>query len=70
MSSDDRNVVDHTRAALDGLVELNDHRGPLMEHEERAALRLRQALELLEGTGPGGFMPTPPGVSAVSEPLS
>jgi hypothetical protein len=48
-------VLDLIRTALDTLVVRGSEDRDLMEHEERAAIRLRQALELLEGTGTGGF---------------
>jgi hypothetical protein len=58
-STERRAATGHTRAALDALVRLSgelERRGfATRERDERAAVRLRQALELLEGTGPGGF---------------
>jgi hypothetical protein len=48
-------VLDLIRTALDSLVVRGSEDRDLMAHEERAAIRLRQALELLEGTGTGGF---------------
>jgi hypothetical protein len=52
-----KRAVEHLRSALDELVRIGGEGAGLAAHQEQAALRIRQALELLEGAGPGGFDP-------------